>query len=117
MTNPAIVSRGIRCGIANSILIKLNQIGTVTETLRCIELAHRNNYTTVISHRSGETDDTAIADFAVATDVHQIKAGSVCRGERVSKYNRLLEIEHELGPKARYAGHSVYSQWKRFSQS
>ncbi len=117
VTNPDILSRGIRCGIANSILIKLNQIGTVTETLRCIELARRNGYTTVISHRSGETDDTTIADFAVATDVHQIKAGSVCRGERVSKYNRLLEIEHELGSRARYAGHSVYSKWKGFEKS
>ncbi len=117
VTNPDIVSRGIRCGIANSVLIKLNQIGTVTETLRCVELARRNGYTTVISHRSGETDDTTIADFTVATDIHQIKAGSVCRGERVSKYNRLLEIEHELGPRARYAGHSVYERWKHFDES
>lgn len=116
VTNPEIFTRGIQRGVANSILIKLNQIGTITETLHCIELAQRNGYTAVISHRSGETDDTMIADFAVATDVQQIKTGSVCRGERISKYNRLLEIEHELGRKARYAGKDVYSKWKH-SQS
>jgi len=112
VTNPSIFSEGIRRGIANSILIKLNQIGTITETLRCIEMARSNGYTAVISHRSGETDDTTIADFAVATGVGQIKTGSVCRGERIAKYNRILEIEHELGRAATYAGKSVYSRWK-----
>jgi enolase len=112
VTDPEILARGIQRGIANSILIKLNQIGTITETLRCIDVARSHGYTAVISHRSGETDDTTIADFAVGTNVEQIKTGSVCRGERISKYNRLLEIEHELGRKARYAGESVYSQWK-----
>jgi enolase len=112
VTNPDIFAKGIRRGIANSILIKLNQIGTITETLRCIEMARSNGYTAVISHRSGETDDTTIADFAVATGVGQIKTGSVCRGERIAKYNRLLEIEHELGKAAKYAGKGVYSSWK-----
>lgn len=104
VTNPAIFQRGIQESIANSILIKLNQIGTITETLRCIEMAETNGYRAVISHRSGETDDSTIADLAVATGVGQIKTGSVCRGERVAKYNRLLEIEKELGSKATYAG-------------
>jgi enolase len=113
VTNPKIFHKGIERGIANSILIKLNQIGTITETLRCIEMARSNGYTAVISHRSGETDDTTIADFAVATGVGQIKTGSVCRGERVAKYNRLLEIEHELGHKATYLGRSAYSRWKQ----
>jgi enolase 1/2/3 len=114
VTNPDIFSKGIRRGIANSILIKLNQIGTITETLRCMEMARSNGYTTVISHRSGETDDTTIADFAVATGAGQIKTGSVCRGERIAKYNRILEIEHELGRAATYAGKSVYSRWRRY---
>jgi len=111
VTNPEIFAKGIQKGIANSILIKLNQIGTVTETLRCIELAQKNNYTCVVSHRSGETDDTTIADFTVATGVGQLKTGSACRGERIAKYNRLLEIEKELGWSAKYAGRSVYSRW------
>jgi enolase len=111
VTNPSIFNEGIRRGIANSILIKLNQIGTITETLRCIEMARSNGYTAVISHRSGETDDTTIADFAVATGAGQIKTGSVCRGERIAKYNRILEIENELGRAATYAGKSVYSRW------
>lgn len=113
VTNPAIFEKGIQRGIANSILIKLNQIGTITETLRCIEMARKNGYTAVISHRSGETDDTTIADLAVATGVGQIKTGSVCRGERIVKYNRLLEIEHELGRAATYAGRNTYSRWKQ----
>jgi len=113
VTNPEILAKGIKAGIANSILIKLNQIGTITETLRCIELARKNGYTAVVSHRSGETDDTTIADFTVATGVGQIKTGSVCRGERVAKYNRLLEIEKELGSKAKFAGQSAYSRWKK----
>lgn len=112
VTNPDIFAKGIERGIANSILIKLNQIGTITETLRCIEMARKNGYTAVISHRSGETDDTTIADFAVATGVGQIKTGSVCRGERIAKYNRLLEIEQELGRAAAYAGASAYSRWQ-----
>jgi enolase len=111
VTNPKIFERGIREGIANSILIKLNQIGTVTETLRCIEMAKKHGYTAVVSHRSGETDDTTIADFSVATGVGQLKTGSACRGERVAKYNRLLEIEKELGGSAKYAGRTVYAKW------
>jgi enolase len=111
VTNPEIFAKGIHEGIANSILIKLNQIGTVTETLRCIEMAQKHNYTCVVSHRSGETDDTTIADFTVATGVGQLKTGSACRGERIAKYNRLLEIEKELGRSAKYAGRSVYSRW------
>jgi enolase len=111
VTNPEILERGIREGIANSVLIKLNQIGTITETLRCIELARKHDYTCVVSHRSGETDDTTIADFTVALGLGQLKTGSVSRGERVTKYNRLLEIEQELGGKAKYAGHSAYAKW------
>jgi enolase len=111
VTNPKIFERGIREGIANSILIKLNQIGTVTETLRCVEMAKKHGYTAVVSHRSGETDDTTIADFSVATGVGQLKTGSACRGERVAKYNRLLEIEKDLGRSAKYAGRSVYAKW------
>jgi len=111
VTNPEIFSKGVQQGIANSILIKLNQIGTITETLRCIELARTSSYTAVVSHRSGETDDTTIADFTVATGVGQIKTGSASRGERIAKYNRLLEIEQELGRSAKYAGKSVYAKW------
>jgi enolase len=111
VTNPTIFAKGIQEGIANSILIKLNQIGTVTETLRCIEMAQKHDYTCVVSHRSGETDDTTIADFTVATGVGQLKTGSACRGERIAKYNRLLEIEKELGRSAKYAGRSVYGRW------
>lgn len=111
VTNPAILDRGIKEGVANSILIKLNQIGTVSETLDCIALAKSAGYTAVISHRSGETDDSTIADLAVATGVGQIKTGAPCRGERVAKYNRLLEIEQELGSSAKYAGRTVYSKW------
>lgn len=113
VTNTAIFRQGIRDGIANAILIKLNQIGTVTETLECIALAKENGYGAVISHRSGETDDTSIADLAVATGVGQIKTGSASRGERIAKYNRLLEIERDLGAKARYAGAAPYARWKK----
>jgi len=113
VTNPVIFEKGIQKGIANSILIKLNQIGTITETLRCIELGQKNGYTAVVSHRSGETDDTTIADFAVATGVGQIKTGSASRGERIAKYNRLLEIERELGRDAIYAGKTAYARWQR----
>jgi enolase len=113
VTNPALFREGIKGGIANAILIKLNQIGTVTETLDCIQLARENGYGAVISHRSGETDDTSIADLAVAAGMGQIKTGSASRGERIAKYNRLLEIERELGGRARYAGASVYERWKK----
>jgi enolase len=113
VTNPEIFAKGIEQGLANSILIKLNQIGTITETIRCIEMARKSNYTAVVSHRSGETDDTTIADLCVATGVGQIKTGSSCRGERVAKYNRLLEIEKELGGRAKYAGRSAYERWQR----
>ena len=112
VTNTKIFEEGIKKGIANSILIKLNQIGTVTESLQCIELARRNGYTAVVSHRSGETDDATIADFTVAAGTGQIKSGSVCRGERIAKYNRLLVIEKELGAGAEYAGRKAYERWK-----
>ncbi len=113
VTNPDIFRQGIEDGIANAILIKLNQIGTVTETLDCIEMARANGYGAIISHRSGETDDASIADLAVAAGMGQIKTGSACRGERIAKYNRLLEIERELGSKARYAGISAYERRKK----
>ncbi|MGB9408745.1 MAG: phosphopyruvate hydratase [Terracidiphilus sp.] len=112
VTNPALFRQGIKNGIANAILIKLNQIGTVTETLECIQIARENGYGAVISHRSGETDDTSIADLAVAAGMGQIKTGSTSRGERIAKYNRFLEIEHELGAKARYAGAGIYDRWQ-----
>ncbi len=102
VTNTERLRRGIQKGIANSILIKLNQIGTVTETLDAIKLAHQHGYTAVVSHRSGETEDTFIADFVVATGVGQIKTGSASRTDRVAKYNQLLRIEEELGPRARF---------------
>ncbi len=104
VTNPAILRRGIDAGIANSILIKLNQIGTLTETLQTIALAHEAGYRAVVSHRSGETEDTTIADLVVATGVGQIKTGAPARTERVAKYNQLLRIEEELGDAARFAG-------------
>ena len=104
VTNTAILSRGIEQSIANSILIKFNQIGTLTETLNAIRMAKNAGYTAVISHRSGETEDTTIADLAVATGAGQIKTGSLCRSDRVAKYNRLLRIEEELGSKAVYRG-------------
>jgi len=104
VTNPKIFAEGIRDGIANAILIKLNQIGTVSETLETVALAQKAGYGTVISHRSGETEDAFIADFAVGTAAGQIKTGSLCRSERIAKYNRLLAIEKELGRKSRYGG-------------
>jgi enolase len=104
VTNTSILQRGIEEGVANSILIKLNQIGTVSETLDAIELARRNGYTSIISHRSGETEDTFIADFAVATGAGQIKTGSASRTDRIAKYNQLLRIEEELGQTARFLG-------------
>jgi enolase len=102
VTNVDFLRQGIAEHVANSILIKVNQIGTLTETLAAIDLAKENNYTAVISHRSGETEDTSIADVAVATNTGQIKTGSLCRSDRIAKYNRLLQIAEELGDKARY---------------
>jgi enolase len=104
VTNPERLERGLREGAANAILIKVNQIGSLTETLDVMDLARRNGYPSVVSHRSGETEDTFIADLAVATNAGQIKAGAPSRGERTAKYNRLLRIEEELGENARYAG-------------
>ncbi|MBE9042758.1 phosphopyruvate hydratase, partial [Oscillatoriales cyanobacterium LEGE 11467] len=104
VTNATRLKKGIDMGVSNSILIKVNQIGTLTETLETIDLATRSSYRSVISHRSGETEDTTIADLAVATRAGQIKTGSLCRSERVAKYNRLLRIEDELGDRAVYAG-------------
>jgi len=104
VTNPTRLQKGIDTGAANSILIKLNQIGSLTETLEAIALAQSKQYTCMISHRSGETEDTTIADLAVATRAGQIKTGSLCRSERVAKYNRLVRIEEELGDRAQYAG-------------
>jgi enolase len=110
VTNPERLERGIAEGAGNSILIKLNQIGTLTETLRTIEIAHKAGYTTVISHRSGETEDTTIADLAVGTGAGQIKTGSMSRSERTAKYNRLLRIAEELGPRAVYPGISAFKR-------
>jgi enolase len=110
VTNPEIFKRGIERGIANSILIKLNQIGTVTETLDAIKMGRDAKYTAVISHRSGETEDTTIADLAVGAAAGQIKTGSASRSDRVAKYNQLLRIEEALGADARYAGRSAIRQ-------
>jgi len=110
VTNTAILKRGIAEGVANSILIKLNQIGTVSETLDAIAMATGAHYTSVISHRSGETEDTTIADLAVATSAGQIKTGSASRSDRVAKYNQLLRIEEELAGGGRYAGRAAIKQ-------
>ena len=107
VTNPAILRQGIERGVANAILIKVNQIGTLSETLEAMRIAREAGYACVVSHRSGETEDTTIADLAVATGAGQIKTGSLCRSDRVAKYNRLLRIEEELGARARYAGRSA----------
>jgi enolase len=107
VTNPARLSQGIKDGIANSILIKVNQIGTLTETLAAVEMARKAAYSTVMSHRSGETEDSTIADLAVATNCGQIKTGSLARSDRTAKYNQLLRIEEELGAQAKYAGWSA----------
>ncbi len=107
VTNPERLRRGIREGICNAILVKLNQIGTLSETLETVEIAHRAGYRAVISHRSGETEDTTIADLAVATNCGQIKTGSLSRSDRLAKYNQLMRIEAELGPSGRYAGRSI----------
>jgi len=108
VTNPAILQEGIRKGIANAILLKVNQIGTLTETLEAVELAKRAGYGTVISHRSGETEDAFVADLAVGVNAGQIKTGSLARGERTAKYNQLLRIEEELGTAAVWAGRAVF---------
>jgi enolase len=110
VTNTNIFREGIKRGIANSILIKVNQIGTLTETFAAIEMAKRAGYTAVISHRSGETEDSTIADLAVATNALQIKTGSLSRSDRMAKYNQLLRIEEDLGDSASYPGRGAYYQ-------
>ena len=107
VTNPDRLADGIRQGVGNSILVKVNQIGTLTETLRAVEMAHKAGYTAVLSHRSGETEDATIADLAVATNAGQIKTGSLSRTDRVAKYNQLIRIEEELGPSGRYHGRGI----------
>jgi enolase len=104
VTNPERVLRGVEVGVANSVLVKVNQIGTLTETLETVRLAGRHGYTSVMSHRSGETEDTTIADLAVATNCGMIKTGAPARSDRVAKYNQLLRIEDDLGPVAAYLG-------------
>jgi enolase len=104
VTNVTRLSEGLARGVANSILIKVNQIGTLTETLNAVDMAHRASYTAVMSHRSGETEDSTIADLAVATNCGLIKTGSLSRSDRLAKYNQLIRIEEELGTQARYAG-------------
>jgi enolase len=113
VTNPSIIAEGIERNVANSVLIKLNQIGTLSETLDAIEMAHRAGWTAVISHRSGETEDTTIADLAVGLNTGQIKTGSACRTDRIAKYNRLLRIEEELEDVARYPGRSALANGRR----
>ncbi|SDQ50007.1 enolase [Pseudoxanthomonas sp. CF385] len=113
VTNPKIFKEGIESGTANAILIKVNQIGTLSETLEAISMAHHAGYAAVVSHRSGETEDTTIADIAVATTATQIKTGSLCRSDRVAKYNQLLRIEEALGSQARYAGRNAFVSLKK----
>ncbi|KAF1696143.1 phosphopyruvate hydratase [Pseudoxanthomonas koreensis] len=113
VTNPKILKQGIDSGTANAILIKVNQIGTLTETLEAIAMAHHAKYAAIVSHRSGETEDTTISDIAVATTATQIKTGSLCRSDRVAKYNQLLRIEEALGASARYAGRDAFVSLKR----
>ncbi|MFO7581467.1 MAG: phosphopyruvate hydratase, partial [Guyparkeria sp.] len=105
-----ILREGIERKIANSMLVKVNQIGTLTETLAAMRLAQENGYTNVVSHRSGETEDTTIADLAVATNAGQIKTGSLSRSDRIAKYNQLLRIEEQLGDRARFPGRSAFGQ-------
>ena len=114
VTNPMRLKKGIDMGAGNSLLVKLNQIGTVSETLDAIELATKNGFTSMVSHRSGETPDTTISDLAVAKNTGQIKTGAPARGERIAKYNRLLEIEEELGSTAQYAGYSAFKACKKY---
>ncbi len=113
VTNPKILADGIAQGIANALLVKVNQIGTLSETLKAVELAKRNGYTSVMSHRSGETEDSTIADLAVATNCMQIKTGSLSRSDRMAKYNQLLRIEEELGEAAYYPGKAAFYQLKK----
>jgi enolase len=113
VTNPRIFKEGIEQGIGNAILIKVNQIGTLTETLEAIAMADHAKYAAIVSHRSGETEDTTIADIAVATTATQIKTGSLCRSDRVAKYNQLLRIEEQLGAAARYAGRGAFVSLRR----
>jgi len=113
VTNPIRLAKGIELKAANSLLVKLNQIGTLTETLDAVELAQRNGFTTMTSHRSGETEDTTIADLSVATNAGQIKTGAPARGERINKYNQLLRIEEELDDAARYAGRSAFPRFRQ----
>jgi enolase len=108
VTNPKRLSDGIAQGLANSLLVKVNQIGTLSETLEAVSLAQRSGYTAVMSHRSGETEDSTIADLAVATNCGQIKTGSLARSDRLAKYNQLIRIEEELGAVAAYAGRSIF---------
>ena len=108
VTNPARLEEGIKSGLANSLLVKVNQIGTLSETLDAVDMAHRARYTAVMSHRSGETEDATIADLAVATNCGQIKTGSLARSDRLAKYNQLIRIEEELGDMARYPGASIF---------
>ena len=110
MTNVDRLGRGIEEAVGNAILVKVNQIGTLTETLQCIELAKSSSYGVIISHRSGETEDPFIADLAVATNAGQIKTGSASRTDRIAKYNQLLRIEEELGASARYPGRKAFRQ-------
>jgi len=112
VTNTERIARGLREKSANSVLIKLNQIGTLTETLEAVRMAHRAGWTAVVSHRSGETEDATIADLVVAINAGQIKTGAPCRSDRVAKYNQLLRIEEELGESAVYAGKSAFVQLK-----
>ena len=115
VTNVERLERGIERGVANAVLVKVNQIGTLTETLAAIELARANGYAVVISHRSGETEDTTIADLAVATGAGQIKTGAPSRSDRVAKYNQLLRIEEELGDRAVYPGWAAFPRAARAS--
>ena len=111
VTNPIRLARGIAAKTANALLVKVNQIGTLTETIDAVSLAHRNSYRTMMSHRSGETEDTTIADLAVALECGQIKTGAPARSERVAKYNQLLRIEEELSDSALYAGRAAFPRF------
>ena len=111
VTNRKRLERGIGAGAANAVLVKMNQVGTVSETLDVVDLARRNGYRTVISARSGETEDDSLADLAVATGASQVKIGAITRSERLAKYNRLLRIENDLGERAEYCGAQVFSRW------
>jgi enolase len=110
VTNPEILQQGIDKGVANALLVKVNQIGTLSETIEAVKMAHDAGYNSMMSHRSGETEDTTIADLAVALSCGQIKTGSASRSDRMAKYNQLLRIEEELGSKAKYAGHAAFTR-------